>query len=189
MTRRRTRRGDETRRRILAAAKAALIEKGPAGLTLRGVAARAGVSLGNLQFHHANVDALLTALLDAEMSKAIEATAQPGEGDVVDASISMLLAQHHDAELVKLFFSLWAFALDRPRVQRVLRRFYSRFIERVAEQLRGLRGRAGSDDAEQRAWLFIALLEGASVLRTVAGKSGGAQEVALRSALRRVLLG
>ena len=51
------RRGAETRARILEAARGLLVQTGPESLTLRGVAARAELSLGNLQFHYPDLDA------------------------------------------------------------------------------------------------------------------------------------
>lgn len=187
MTRRITRRGQEARARILAAARAALIEEGPTALTLRGVAARAELSLGNLQFHFADIEALLTALLEAEMDAAMAEIADArAAGDPLDAALDVLLQQHHDADLAKLFFSLWAFAVGRPAIARLLRGFYAGFVGRVVAYVRDTdQGRAA--DLEQRAWLFVALLEGASVLRVIAGQAS--HEEALRGALRRILAG
>ena len=188
MTRRITRRGQEARARILAAARAALIEEGPAALTLRGVAARAELSLGNLQFHFADVEALLTALLEGEMDAAMVtiADARTAAGDPLDAALDVLLQQHRDADLAKLYFSLWAFAVGRPAIAALLRRFYAEFVARVATYVRDA-DQGAAADLEQRAWLFVALLEGSSVLRVIAGQPR--HDEALRSVLRRILAG
>jgi len=186
--RRITRRGLEARARILAAARAALIEEGPPALTLRGVAARAELSLGNLQFHFADVEALLTALLETELDAAMAAIAdaRAGAGDPLDAALDVLLQQHGDVDLAKLYFSLWAFAVGRPAIAALLRRFYAGFVARVVAYVGGA-DQGGAADLEQRAWLFVALLEGASVLRAIAGDAD--RDQALRSALRRILAG
>jgi AcrR family transcriptional regulator len=188
VTRRITRRGQEARARILAAARATLIEEGPAALTLRGVAARAELSLGNLQFHFADVEALLTALLETEMDAAMAAItdARAGAGDPLNAALDVLLQQHRDAGLAKLYFSLWAFAVGRPAIAALLRRFYADFVARVVTYVRDA-DQGGAPDLEQRAWLFVALLEGASVLRVIAGQAS--HDEALRGALQRILAG
>lgn len=188
MTRRITRRGQEARARILAAARAALIDEGPTALTLRGVAARAEISLGNLQFHFADLETLLTALLEAEMDAAMAAIAdaRANAKDPLDAALDVLLQQHRDVDLAKLYFSLWAFAVGRPAMATMLQRFYAAFVGRVVEYVRGAHtGRVA--DLEQRAWLFVALLEGASVLRAVSDHAG--HDKALRRALRQLLVG
>ena len=188
MTRRITRRGQEARARILAAARAALIEEGPTALTLRGVAARAELSLGNLQFHFADVEALLTALLETEMNAAMAAIAdaRASARDALDVALDVLLQQHRDVDLAKLYFSLWAFAVGRPAIAALLRRFYADFVARVVTYVRGA-GQGGAADLEQRAWLFVALLEGASVLRAIADHTS--HDEALRRALRQILVG
>jgi AcrR family transcriptional regulator len=188
VTRRITRRGQEARARILAAARAALVDEGPTALTLRGVAARAELSLGNLQFHFADLEALLTALLEAEMDAAMTAIehARASARDPLDAALDVLLQQHRDVDLAKLYFSLWAFAVGRPAIADLLRRFYAAFVERVVAYVRGMHeGRV--EGLVQRAWLFVALLEGASVLHAVADHAGNDQ--ALRRALRQILVG
>lgn len=188
MTRRITRRGQEARARILAATRAALIEEGPTALTLRGVAARAELSLGNLQFHFADIEALLTALLEAEINAGMVAIAdaRARARDPLDAALDILLQQHRDVDLAKLYFSLWAFAVGRPAIAAVLRGFYAAFVARVAAYVRDA-DQSDAADLEQRAWLFVALLEGASVLRAIAEEAN--HDEALRNALRRILVG
>jgi AcrR family transcriptional regulator len=183
-----TRRGRDTRVRILAEARSALIDGGPASLTLRGVAARVGVSLSNLQFYFANIDALLSGVLDAEIERSAQVIAEaPTSDDTTAAAIEVLLGQHYDRDAVKLFFSLWAFSAGRPAVARVLRRFYERFVANVVAHLRTQEASHQADELETRAWLFVALLEGASVLRALGRRDDKSHDAALRAALARVL--
>lgn len=180
------RRGAETRARILEAARGLLAETGPESLTLRGVAARAAVSLGNLQFHYPDLDALLADLLQHGLQGTDEAiqrrSVDHGE-DVVKAGTDVLLAQHDDPASIRLFFSLWALAVGRPALRRLLRRFYTDFVARVARSL------PPGPHAEDRAWLIVALLEGSSVLRTIEGAKRSAREVVLREALLSLATG
>ena len=174
------RRGAETRARILDAARGLLVETGPESLTLRGVAARAELSLGNLQFHYPDLDALLADLLQHGLQGTEDAirrrSVDHGE-DVVTAGADVLLAQHDDPASIRLFFSLWALAVGRPALRRLLRRFYVDFVARVARSL------PPGPHAEDRAWLIVALLEGSSVLRTLAGAKRNAHDAALKEAL------
>lgn len=74
----------------------------------------------------------------------------------------------------------------RPAIAAVLRDFYATLIARIASYVPGANQRHAAD-LEQRAWLFVALLEGASVLRAIG--RGGNHDQALRSALRPILAG
>ena len=60
-----TRRGDETRKRLVTAATATLIEQGFAGASARVIADRAGVNQGLIFYHFDSVVGLLLAALDA----------------------------------------------------------------------------------------------------------------------------
>jgi AcrR family transcriptional regulator len=181
-----TTRGAETRARILEAARELLVESGPESLTLRGVAARAALSLGNLQFHFPNLDALLVGLLQQGMAstdEAIRRRAADRNQDVLTAGIDVLLDQHGDLASTRLFFSLWALALGRPALRRLLRRFYADFAARVADTL------PKGPDQDARAWLIVALLEGSSVLRTIEGVKRNPNDQALKKALLAVASG
>jgi AcrR family transcriptional regulator len=183
---RQNRRGAETRARILDAARGLLVESGPESLTLRGVAARAELSLGNLQFHFANLDSLLIELLQQGMEttdEVIRRRAIDRNQDVFTAGVDVLMAQHGDQASTRLFFSLWALALGRPTLRRLLRRFYEDFAGRVARSL------PPGPNQEERAWIVVALLEGSSVLRTLEGVERNSHDQALKRALLAVASG
>jgi AcrR family transcriptional regulator len=106
----RTRRGDETRKRLVAAATTTLIEQGFAGASARVIADRAGVNQGLIFYHFDSVVGLLLAALDA-VSEA--RAARYGEAvagvtsltDLVDAATSIFeedLEAGHVAVLVAM---------------------------------------------------------------------------------------
>ncbi len=176
-----TSRGAATRDRIVLAARAAAVAHGLADWTLRGVAVRSGVSLGNLQFHFANRDALLCAVLQAELENAEAFVARHIEGaeDPIAAAIDALLAIQHQRGTARLFYSLWTVATTSPSVRAALHAYYAAWIARVT---------SFAPEAKDRAWLFIALLEGASLFRcSIAGELNAAQERELRERLRELL--
>src|SRR5262245_43193294 len=176
-----TERGASTRERIIVAARAVAVKHGLADWTLRRVAAHSGISLGNLQFHFASRDALLCAVLRAELESGREFVLRTIEGaaDPVEAAIDAFLALQHQRGAARLFFSLWAAATTSPGVRSALHAFYAEWLAELA---------ANAPEARERAWLFIALMEGASLFRCgIAGKLDAARELALRKQLRALL--
>lgn len=191
MTRRFTAKGLETRTRIVRAGREALVADGPEALALRSVAARAGMSLGNLQFYFADLDALLAAILAEELragAAAVEA-ARAGATDPIEATLDVLLGQHDDIVTVKVFFSLWAFAVGRPKMARILREFYAELVAQLGREMSVVRADLSDEERETRAWLFVALLEGSSVLRALRKRGDETHSAALREKLRELLLG
>ena len=61
--------GEQRRQDILACARTLLVEDGYDGFVLREVAARVGVTLGNLQYYFATRDDLLEAVIRAEFGR------------------------------------------------------------------------------------------------------------------------
>lgn len=191
MTRRFTAKGLETRARIVRAGREALVADGPEALALRSVATRAGMSLGNLQFYFADLDALLAAILAEELragAAAVEA-ARAGATDPIEATLDVLLGQHDDVATVKVFFSLWAFAVGRPKMARILREFYAELVAHLGREMSVVRADLSDEERETRAWLFVALLEGSSVLRALRKRGDETHSAALREKLRELLLG
>lgn len=179
-----TARGEATRERIVVAARKLLLRGGPAGTSLRAIAAEAGITLSNLQFHFADTEVILRALLDTELAKAarsVEAAIAERPEDPVGAAIDALLDLQQERGSARLFFSMWAVATTSPKLRAALHAFYGSWIERVG-------GFRGADDA--RAFLFVSLLEGASLFRSgVAGTSDQGRERALRQTLRTLVVG
>ena len=80
--------GDRTRRRLLDAAAAQVAQLGPAGVSLGGIAAAAGLKPGSIYFHFASKDELIATVLAEGLREtlrllhaalaAVPATADPG---------------------------------------------------------------------------------------------------------------
>lgn len=90
-------RGEASRRAILAAASAIIVDSGVAGLTHRAVAERAGVSLARVSYHFPTVDDLLVAAtthylddFDRRLANMAATTVALGR-DVLDACTDFLL--------------------------------------------------------------------------------------------------
>jgi AcrR family transcriptional regulator len=176
-------RGSATRRRIVQAARGVIVKHGPLGLTLRAVAADSDMSLSNLQFYFSSHDDLLRAVLDDELAAGeafVASAVQRSPDDAAGAAIDAMLALQHQRGAARLFFSLWAMATSSRPLRSALHTFYTDWIARIAL--------VAPPEARQRAWLFVALMEGASLFRCgVAGQTNAAEEQALREQLRALV--
>ena len=73
MTTRRSTRREERGRELVALARSVLVEEGLDRFVLRDVAARAGMTVGNLQYYFPTRDDLLEAVVRAELERDLEA--------------------------------------------------------------------------------------------------------------------
>jgi len=168
-------RSAETCARILRGARKAPLELGPGGFSMRAVAGNAGISLCNVQFHYRDQAALLSALLQEELTsgrqRVDEALSKShGRRDALERVLDALLAQQCDQEAMRLYLALWSLAGTEASVREVLHDFYARFVGEVVALLRLSGSSLGPQDLKQRAQVAVALLEGLSLFRSgVAG--------------------
>ncbi|MER6914770.1 TetR family transcriptional regulator [Streptomyces sp. NPDC000594] len=180
-----TAKGAARRTALLDAAESVLLTGGHTALSLRAVADSAGVRLGHLQYYFPSRDSLvaevLARILQRSLDRFTEAAPAGGPGDLV----TLVLDQHTDAELVRVFTELWALAARDESVATAVRGFYDRYAELLTERIRGHAPTLSADEQRARAETFIALVEGASLLRSgVAGNpSPATDEVIARTAL------
>ena len=105
------------------------------GLTVRAVAAEAGLSPGLLLFHFESKDALLCALLEWLLAHTIVAGEMRHVADPALAPVPRFLAivqrdlEHllRQRERVELFFDYWVLGTRHPLVRRLIRRALSRY--------------------------------------------------------------
>lgn len=125
---------DQRRDEILGAAYRVAARERLAGLTVRGVAAEAGVSSGLVLFYFSSKDALLAALLDwllertivARVDEAVRELATPRERllAVVGRDVERLPATR---ERVELFFDYWVMGTRHPEIQKKIRAALDRY--------------------------------------------------------------
>ncbi|MFF2350676.1 TetR/AcrR family transcriptional regulator [Kitasatospora sp. NPDC058115] len=182
----RGRKGAERREALLDAAEGVLVAEGGPELTMRAVAAAAGVRLGHLQYYFPTHADLVAAVLERVLRRSAERLAPLlGTDAPASAVVGALLAEQEDARLVRLFAELWALAARDAAVAGAVRGFYDDYREQVAAFL--ARRRPGMPEAERRAraGVFVMLVEGASLFRSgVAGeRAPDTDETLLRTAL------
>ncbi|MFB6889570.1 TetR/AcrR family transcriptional regulator [Kitasatospora sp. NPDC056327] len=174
----RGRKGVERREALLDAAEGVLVAEGGPELTMRAVAAAAGVRLGHLQYYFPTHADLVAAVLDRVLRRSAERLAPlltPPEGsertDHAGEVVTALLADQEDARLVRLFAEVWALAARDAAVAGAVRGFYGDYRDQVAAFLARRRPDLPEAAQQARAGVFIMLIEGASLFRSgVAGE-------------------
>ncbi len=156
---------------MLDAATDLLVEEGYAQLSLRKIAARAEMRLGNLQYYYRTKQDVIRALLERYLARAVEAferriaTAGADPRDQLLAGTETLIAALDSDASCRLFWELWALAARDRSVARATHAFYERYVAEVAKALRAVAPALRPARAERRAMLAVALFEGLSVLR------------------------
>ncbi len=170
-TRGTSRKGQERSEAILDEAERLLVDEGHAALTLRGVAQRAGIRLGNLQYYFATREELVRALLarvleraTARLEERMGTAGHPAKA--LDAALDSLLEEQREPTSYRLYYDLWALAAREPAIAAELRTFYVCYIDAVAELLSRVAPELPRAEARSRAELLVALLEGLSLFRS-----------------------
>ena len=168
---------DERRQQIVDAAIRVAGRLGLRGLTLRGVAAEAGLSHGLVLFHFGSKQALVDALLDAVLAWLAERTGAAGTvlglGDLVAEEVAAV-----DPVRTAVLLDFWVLAATDTGVRARLRDAIVRYETGLADAV------AAEDDAARRRLATVAttLVFGAALRALL---DGGATGVAadLRTAL------
>lgn len=168
----------DTAARVLEAARAVLIEDGHAQLSARRVAARVGISVGNLTYHFPDKKSLVAALIDdllaeygAEIERQLSDVAR-GEEDRFGGLVAWLVRDAASASTMRTFRELWAMALHDKSVARAVDDFYDAVMARAIGLLAQIRPDLGEDEARRLILLGAMISEGSSVLFGTRRKRG-----------------
>ena len=156
---------------LLDHATALLIADGYAELSIRKIAARAGVRLGHLQYYFPTKEDVVRALLERYLERATRAlerradlAADPARR--LDAVLDAILADQRDADHCRFFWELWALAARDPEVAEAMQHFYRSYWRTIVATLMEVQPALGRPRAERRAALLISMLEGLSLFRS-----------------------
>ncbi|RKG93643.1 TetR/AcrR family transcriptional regulator [Corallococcus terminator] len=189
--------GTERVGHILDAAMDVLVQDGYAGLSLRGVAQRAGVSLGNLQYYFPTKQDVVRALLARYLEQALQrvhARVEGGGGEPAQRlrhAVDAVLEDQDSPQACQFFAELWALAARDAMVADALAVFYAGYRAGVVELLRQLCPDLTPARRERRAALLVAFFEGLSLFRgggNLRAASVPGLEQELRVLLEQVLL-
>lgn len=155
--------------RLLDAVTAVLVEEGFEGVSVRRVAARAGVSIGAVQHHFPTKDVMLAAAMNRASAQfeerlgarvAPDATADQALRAVADELLG-LGPQRREAGV------LWLARLARASVDEPTRRTHAREWQEVEDLLTqliwGARPTLGQDRSREDAAALLALLDGLAI--------------------------
>jgi TetR/AcrR family transcriptional repressor of bet genes len=166
----------ESRRReqILAAAYQVASHKGIDGLTVRAVAAKAGLSHGLVLFHFKRRDQLLRALLDQLLASTSELHAAPAIARLPAPldRLRALLRQEmdrlgHDPRRVRLFYDFWVLGTRNrvvgARIAAELERYREAFRGMLAEVIRAEPARFARVTPDGLAAVIVSFINGCAV--------------------------
>jgi AcrR family transcriptional regulator len=173
----RTRRGTALRQRgidrvkkILAAAEEVLLNEGYASFSLRNVAEKTGISLGNLTYYFKSKDDLFQSLIDD-----VVAGYQQGLQEIANAFpddheskflgyMDYLLADCRKPRSHQFFYHFWALSTHDRFVASRRRRGYEILREMLTEVCRALNSKLSTTILDQRVYLLMAMIEGMHVM-------------------------
>jgi AcrR family transcriptional regulator len=159
--------GDRTRRRLLDAAAAELAQLGPAGVSLGGIAAAAGLKTGSIYFHFASKDELIATVLAEGLRETLRLLdeALSAVPDTADARARLraairahLVALHELDDYATIVLARGTADVPAAAEFRELRRRYgSRWAELIADAQHAGVLRGGDDPRDVRDLLFGAM--------------------------------
>ena len=164
-------RGRVTKQAIVRAAESVLIEQGHAKFTAQRVAAKIGISPGNLNYYFPTKAALLETLIVYTLAQYRHRVRTAGEAmntgsrEAMGNVLLWLMEDARSNHTSCLFRELWAMAAHEPRFAKAMDGFYSRSVNahlRRLEKASGS-GRAGQD-IEAIVYLMHVLSEGSTVI-------------------------
>lgn len=167
---------------IFDAALALLRDGGAEALTMRKIATAAGISLGNLQYHFKNKEALLSALMDRFLDQYRSDYWQNGAvtppTDLRAALADMLHHESYD-DCAIVFKEAWALAERNGDIANALSEHYRQIGQVLAAVLLHYFPESTASQRERVAGLIVTVLEG----YCVTGKAGTASATDLAEIL------
>lgn len=179
---------------ILQAARTLLAAEGYAGLSMRAVASKVGISLSNVQHYYQSKDALLEASLQYTMelfqAKMDGISAEMQGATRIEQFLStadMFLDEITDPVTHAVFFEIWALASRNAFASTLMDKMLGRERKAIYLLIRGLNPAISDDEYMQRAILMVAQIEGLMLFR-LNRTTRNKEFQAVRDAVRKVLL-
>lgn len=156
--------GQRRQQAIMHCARQLMIEEGYAALSLRRVARELGLALSHVQYYFPSREALLRGILEAHL-QAKRAEVQALGGANLTAAAAVALRDQRARDSCRLFWDLWALAAQDAAVAELMTRFYADYVASVRPFVQAAAPQLSRREAEVRAVLAVALLEGLSLFR------------------------
>jgi AcrR family transcriptional regulator len=163
-----TNKGLQRREQILSVARKLLVEEGYSGFVLREIAARCGITIGNLQYYFRTRDLLLEAVTRTALFddlEEIDAIAENGgEGEAQLRELASVVLRQWLGDSGKIYAAAAFLSRNQPELRSMVAELYSQFYEHLIVVLRQLQPRAHRQTLLTKARLITALLDGVVVL-------------------------
>ena len=162
-------RGTETVDLILKAALDVLVDEGAAAFTLRRIATRCGMKVGNLSYHFARKEMLIQLLLDDLLDyyeRLLDQTVrQPGQSPEAQLSgmINLVLDDIGSKRTTHVFTELWALTNHNDAVAQRVADFYRRAHINIAAAIAPLNPALSPEQLDVVARFISASLEGTTI--------------------------
>ncbi|KAF0171519.1 MAG: betI1 [Alphaproteobacteria bacterium] len=163
--------GKDTAERILDAAISVIVEEGYGALSIRTVAQRASVGIGNLQHYFPTRSDLVRAALSRALEEFEVGVAARGRDQATSpeermrVAIEVILDEQKRSGSCRLFWELWALAAQDEQIAAAMDGFYRTYVDKVADLVGELRPGIPRARAQRAGAAVTSLLEGASLLR------------------------
>lgn len=164
------RRGKVRVQKILSAARNIFLSDGYAALSMRKVAAAAGISLGNLGYYFGSKSDLFESMIDDVLAGYRKRWDQISTEHAEDATeqLDRYLDFHYDdcqrSDTQQFFYQFWAVSSHDDFVAQARERAYSEFHAQLFTLCRQLRPRLGKASLDRRIHLLTAFIEGMTVV-------------------------
>lgn len=157
---------------VLDAAQTLLVEAGGAALTMRKVSDRAGISLGNLQYHFPKREDILTALLKRFLSRyeqeleSLDLVPSSNLQNDLEAIFLRILKSSDFGVACTFFIEIWAASNQSRELQRELAAYYHRLTEFYRRILVALTDEKAASGISQAISVVLPMIEGHCATRT-----------------------
>lgn len=151
---------------ILEAAKAVFMEAGYAGLTMRKVADRAGITIGNLNYYYRTKEGLLRDLINyfingyLEVFDQLRGAAGQSPQKQLESVLDFWIEDLGTPETTVFFPELWALANHDPHVAQLVDDLYARVHQPLIELIGLINPACPSREQQQLALFMCATMEG-----------------------------
>ena len=159
------RKGQDTRERIIAVARAILVDEGYDSFVVRQISARAGIKPGNLQYYFANKKELLQAVLEPELARYHETYAAVtndkfGKNEAILAVVDFLLEEITRKATCNIWYTVWALAPQHPDIAALMDDWYQKYMRELQGVIRAVNPAISERRAGHVACLLTAIMDG-----------------------------
>lgn len=164
-----SKKAQQTATLILDAAGQLMIEEGYHNFSTRKVASKAGLTVGNLQYHFATKALLIEAMLDQCIGRYLELFARirpESEGDPrkqLKHLIHVIYADLNTRTTTRFFPELWSLSNHEPYATKLMDDMYAKYRAVLVEVIQAINPSLKPREANQLALFMSASIEGHTV--------------------------